>query len=506
MSEAEVGPAHGENLHRKKDIMKTRGSGPRRSLVAAVMAVVATIASLSTVFAGGPGAFRYQLVSTLGERAPAGIGFRINDFEPGGINNRGDVLFGNDLGTSTDPSSFYGEGIFLRSKGQESVLAHATASAPGGGTFAFLFLGPTSLNDQGDAALNFTLSISDNPFEIASPVGVNSGVYRYSHSHRIVSAVVVPDVTPAPGGGKFSGAFFGPSLNNGGDLIFPGIVPTAKGIHLPGEPYVGLGVGVFRADKHDCITHVVSPGDAAPGGGTFDFANSPWVNDEGDVAFAGHVAGEEVNAPPSQPPQALFINALGSVYVKNAATGRILSIAHAGDPAPAGGVFRQAFSPVMNNRGDIVFLGDLTPPPDAGLVTGVFLHSNRRTISIARPGTPMPGGGRLVTASTIAGNQIHINNPGEVVFNAVLDTDVNGDDIPDTGLYEWSNGALRLVARTGTVVPRVGTISNLVMGAIVVPPAPGFVPNSGAVSNDKGQVLFGATLSDGRGVLLVATP
>ena len=33
-----------------------------------------------------------------------------------------------------------------------------------------------------------------------------------------------------------------------------------------------------------------------------------------------------------------------------------------------------------------------------------------------------------------------------------------------------------------------------------------FVPNSGATMNDHGQVVFGATLSDGRGVLLVATP
>jgi hypothetical protein len=470
------------------------------------MAVLATVALTMAVFAGGPGAFSYQLLASLGEPAPAGIGFRINDFEPGGINNRGDVLFGNDLGTTSDPSTFYGEGIFLRSQGQESVLARGTAPAPGGGTFAFLFLGPTALNDPGDAALAFTLSTTGSPFDIGAPVGVNSGVYRYSHDNRKVTAVVVPGVTPAPGGGAFAGAFFGPSLNNGGDLVFPGIVPTALGIHLATEPYIGLGVGLFRADKVGRISNVVSPGDPAPGGGRFDFANSPWVNDGGDVAFSGHLAGEEVNAPPVQPPQAQIINALGSVYVKDAASGRIRSIAHAGDPAPGGGVFRQAVSPVMNNRGQVAFLGDLTPPPNANQVVGAFLYSKGEVVSIARPGDLMPGGGHLTTASTITGNQIHINNPGEVVFNAVLDTDVNGDGIPDTGLYEWSNGALRLVARTNTVVPGVGTISVLVMGTIVVPPPPGFVPNSGATSNDRGQVLFGATLSDGRGVLLVATP
>jgi len=170
----------------------------------------------------------------------------------------------------------------------------------------------------------------------------------------------------------------------------------------------------------------------------------------------------------------------------------------------------------MNNRGDIVFLGDLTPPPSARMVTGVYLHSGGETIAVARPGDPMPGGGAFVTASNIMGRQIHVNNAREVVFNATLDTDDNGDDIPDTGLFVWSYGSLRLVARTGTVIPGVGTIAHLVMNVLVAIPSPAIVPNSGAHNNDRGQVVFGATLrdvdatpcatSDGRGVLLVATP
>jgi hypothetical protein len=452
-----------------------------------------------SLLAGGPGAYGYQALATLGEPAPAGAGFLINDFEPGGINNRGDALFGADLGTTTDSSSFYGEGVFLLSKRQDSLLVRATEAAPGGGTFDFLLLGPTALNDRGDAAIDFTLS----PF--GSPVGVNSGVYRYSHDSRTVTAVVVPGVTPAPGGDIFAGAFFGPSLNNRGDLVFPGIVPTDQGIHVPNEDYIGLGVGIFRADKRSVISSVVSPGDPAPGGGTFDFASSPWVNDKGDVAFVGHVAGEPVVSSSSSP-QAFIINALGSVYVKDAATGEIRSIAHAGQPAPGGGVFRQASGPVMNNRGEIVFSGDLTPAPDANAKIGVFLYSGGEITAIARPGDLMPGGGHLVTASSLGGTQIHINNRGEIVFNAVLDTDDNKDGIPDTGLFEWSHGDLSLVARTGTVIPGVGTVDSLVMGVIVVPPPPVPVPNSGAVNNDRGQVLFGATLEDGQGVLLVATP
>jgi hypothetical protein len=69
-----------------------------------------------------------------------------------------------------------------------------------------------------------------SPFSF--PIGVNSGVYLYSHNTRTVTPVVVPGATPAPGGGMFAGASFGPSLNNRGDFFFGGIVPTDKGIQL----------------------------------------------------------------------------------------------------------------------------------------------------------------------------------------------------------------------------------------------------------------------------------
>ncbi len=194
------------------------------------------------------------------------------------------------------------------------------------------------------------------------------------------------------------------------------------------------------------------------------------------------------------------------MHVKKAATGEILSIAHAGESAPGGGIYRQAFGPVMNNQGDIVFLGDLTSPPGANQVTGVYLHSQGKTTRVAGPDDPMPGGGKFVTASTIVGNQIHMNNRGEVVFNAVLNTDVNGDGTLDTGLFLWSHGSLRLVVRTGTLIPGVGTIAHLVMAVIVIPPPPVLVPNSGAINNDRGEIVFGATLTDGSGVMLLATP
>src|SRR5438309_342242 len=80
------------------------------------------------------------------------------------------------------------------------------------------------------------------------------------------------------------------------------------------------------------IVSVVSPGDRAPGGGRFDFAEIPWINNAGDVAFGAHIAGEECIDIGDE-------RCGDSVYLKNTHTGEIRSIAHQGDPAPGGGVF-----------------------------------------------------------------------------------------------------------------------------------------------------------------------
>jgi hypothetical protein len=436
--------------------------------------------------------YGFEPLAFLGDAAPGGGTFEL-DFEPGAINNRGELAFVADTSTG-------GEGVFLASKGRITALARAGQPAPGGGTYTDGVLSTVSINDQGDVAFDFLLV----PVGESLPFAVGTGGFRYSHSTRAVTPYVLPGVTPAPGGETFAGTNFGPVLNNGGDLYFPALVPTDHGIHIPGQPYTGLGNGIYRADRPGTITAVVVPGDPAPGGGTFDFAgNGPWANDPGDVAFAAHVAGEECEYP-GMPPQEFQIGCLTSLYVKSA-SGAIRSIAHQGDPAPGGGVFRAAFQPVMNNRGDVVFYGDLTPAPDAMQAIGIFLNTGGTNIAIARPGTPMPGGGTLVNASTVGGNA-NINNRGDVTFSGVLSTDLNHDDIPDTGIFVWSHGELQLVARSGTVIPGVGTIQHMQLAGIVIPPPPVFYTNSGARNNDRGQVVFVAVLTDQRVVMLIATP
>lgn len=432
----------------------------------------------------------FKVLARLGDPAPGPqAGTFANDFEPGGLNSHGDVAFGADASTG-------GEGVFLRHKGQIIELGRTNGAAPGSGSFEFGFLGPVGLNDQGDMVFVFLLK------DFILPFGVNAGAYRYSHTTGSVTPVVIPYVTPAPGGGAFQGALFQPTINNQGDVLFIGILATDKGLHnVPdnGEPYLGLGTGVFRANAAGRISTVVSPGDAAPGGGTFDFAAEPWVNDGGAVSFLGHIAGED-SVIAGFPPQAVVISALTGLYVKNGGT--IRTIVHEGDPAPGGGNFRSAFHDVMNNLGQIAFNGDLTPPPDSNQSIGVFLYSGGTVAAIARPGDPMPGGGSLVNASLVGGN-VHINNRGDVVFSAQIDV---GDGSLVTGLFQWSKGKLGVIARSGTVIPGVGTVAQLASPQLVIPPPPIIAPTSGAINNDAGQVVFQVTMTDGSGVMLLAIP
>ena len=147
--------------------------------------------------------------------------------------------------------------------------------------------------------------------------------------------------------------------DNNGDSVFPGIV---HGYDIdPSTPpgFNGLGVGLFRADKQYKLHTVVKPSDAAPGGRVFDWAGDATINDRRDVAFGAHLQGDECIGVPDQSVQVFCYT---SVYLKEA-SGRVRKIAHQGDPAPGGGRYRVAYGPIINNRGEVFFLGDLTPPP-----------------------------------------------------------------------------------------------------------------------------------------------
>ncbi len=404
--------------------------------------------------------YAYRAIAFVGDPVPGG-GIFVNDFEPV-LNNMGDVAFTADL--SDD-----GEGIFLvRDGGLTEVVRHGQA-APGGGVFSVAQLGNIGLNSRGDLGFAFSLE----PLKLSPPL-YNGGVYRFSAARPVLQAVMTPGVTKAPSGDTFVGTDFNTGLNGRGDLVFVGSVNTASGVTR----------GVYVGNETGAITPVAIHGDAVPGGGTLREAVSPAINDAGDVAFGGTLSTDSSGA--------------FQVFVRRASTGRLEQITAAGRAAPGGGVFTESLGHHINDRGDVLLLGFV----DVGAGTSIaelFLSSRGELTRIVGPGDSMPGGGRIAflgAALAIGPSQFSLNNRGDIAFNATLD---DGDE----GLYVMSQRSVSLVARNGTLIPDLGSVRNLEMFPDFQPF--GF-PISGAQMNDRGQVVFGCTLTDGRVVLLLATP
>ncbi|MBI4605745.1 MAG: hypothetical protein HY721_27580 [Planctomycetes bacterium] len=436
-------------------------------------------------------------LAALGDAAP-GDGKLAIDFEPGGINDDGDVAFGADLNVDGQE----GEGVFFLSRlGESRRLARFGIPAEGGGIYGKTFRGPISLNDAGEVAFIFTLEGGDR----------STGVYRFSPSTGQITAVMVPG-QPVPRGGTFLGGNHHPTINNLGQIVFPAWIedPSFGADVPPGVGGLGCGILLAGPSPDNEIAPVIRPGDPAPGGKTFDFAVNPSINDLGDIAFGAHVKEDECISAGSR------IVCAESVYLRKA-SGETISIAHQGEDAPGGGKYRLAFGPLVNNQGQVLFIGDLTPAPDKLKCLGVFLFTEGQVLPIARPtdcgnpGTPMPGGGRFVTTGRVV-SSAWLNHRGDVSFTATLDSgrDTDGDgqvDVPDQGLFLWSKGVLRAVARTGSMIPEAGELAVLMPPSLMPRYPKDFPwPFSGALLNDRGQILFTAALQDGGGVLVVASP
>ncbi len=120
---------------------------------------------------------------------------------------------------------------------------------------------------------------------------------------------------------------------------------------------------------------------------------------------------------------------------------------------------------------------------------GLYLYHDHGTTPVVRPGDALPGGGSLKSVNDYV-HTYDLNNPGDISFSAVLD---NGDQ----GVYvKPHDGPIQVVARTGTVIPGIGTFS--------ADGGNGFL--CGPLVNDLGQLLFAAILASGDTVLVLATP
>ena len=467
-----------------------RGHRGRRVLllvpiVPLVAAFVAPAGAGADASAAAPVGYGFSEVAAIGNPAPGGGNFTF-DFEPTAINNSGEVAFTADVDAQGD------EAVFVARHGQISQVTRAGLPGPDGVTMGPGELGRLGLNNGGDVTVPFLLQ----PFDPTLPFGINGGVIRFSHATGALSGVEIPG-SPAPGGGTLQGTYYNVGMNNRGDIVYAGLA-TGTAIEPAGTPpnYNGMALGLFLQNRAGNAVRLVMPGDSAPGGRVFDDAWNGSINSGGDVAFSGHLMGDScanIGVP----------FACGdSVYLRTGTTGAITSIAHQGDPAPGGGTFTVTFGALINDSDQVAFVGNLgSPNPQTASPCGIYRYQDGVLSAVAKPGQPMPGGGNFVS-STCGDEELGLNNTGEICFGAQLDSVTNG--VPDTGVYCSLNGAVHLVARSGTVLPGVGTIAYLGDVAPVSGSTPDF--RYGAATNARGQVLVNATLTTGAAVLMVATP
>src|SRR5262245_2488255 len=117
-------------------------------------------------------------------------------------------------------------------------------------------------------------------------------------------------------------------------------------------------------------------------------------------------------------------------------------LAFLGDPAPGGGTFFGVFeSNMINNRGDVLFGGNLTTEDEAG----VFLLRKGTASRLARTGQPAPGGGDFVSPGFLS--PLSLNDNGDASFVFLLD--------PFSFPVGVNAGVYRFSSATGAVSPIV---------------------------------------------------
>lgn len=192
--------------------------------------------------------------------------------------------------------------------------------------------------------------------------------------------------------------------------------------------------GLFLAGARG-ISKVATEGDPAPGGGTlsgFGRHPIPSVNAEGQVVFAAAVSkGRTV--------EGIFVSSRGTLQ----------AVAVAGQPAPgiASGTFASLDFPALNDRGDVAFLATVRRGRET--VEAIHLRSGGRVRKVVSQEDPAPAGGAFTAFGAPT-----LNNRGVVAFAAV----VEGRGVPG-GVFTVLDGRVRMLAGAGDSTPLGGVFA-----------------------------------------------
>jgi hypothetical protein len=309
----------------------------------------------------------------------------------------------------------------------------------------------------------------------------------------------------APGGGTFDR--FGQEalpilapVNARGDVVF--FASLSRGAS-------DEGIFLQRAGR---IVVVAREGDRVAGVGRlsgFGKHPTPALNDAGTVAFAAAVAGgpavegiftwsagrlraiASTGTPaPGMPSSVLagvdapVINGRGdvvflasirrgreSIEAILASSGGVLrKVVAQGDPAPAGGVFAAFGPPALNARGSVAFAAVVEGKAVPG---GVFVATGDRIQMVVGAGEETPIGGIFAKFS----ERIGLNDGGVVAFHGMLKF-----ASVEAAIFAAEDGRVRAVSRLGDDAPGGGTIAHF-----------GLWPAVGS----RGAIAFAASIEGG---------
>jgi hypothetical protein len=335
----------------------------------------------------------------------------------------------------------------------------------------FSSLNGRSLNDSGQSAfLGFTgTKITSSELAGIYSEGAGNGLALIAREGE-----VAPGIDPIA---RFK-EFDLPVLSNSGHIAFLG---SFEGPNVNDMNNRGLFIGISK-DELSLVARTSQPVvDVGGAAFLYRFSNRMIsINDTGQIAFAGHLAGSEVDNT-------------NDTVVFSADTDGLRLVAREGDTAPGPGsnwIFSSstrgslAFGGLnINNEGQATFLAFLSDSGEAvANQTGIFSEVGGNGLQLViRSGEQAPGADQGVYISQIYG--IRYNDRGEFAFIASLDSASTDTTIAPAVFSNTVNEGLRLVAGGGDAVPGVdGELRFALFG------------NSPWI-NDRGQTMFQARLA-----------
>nr|WP_146585867.1 choice-of-anchor tandem repeat NxxGxxAF-containing protein [Posidoniimonas polymericola] len=377
------------------------------------------------------------------------------------------------------------------------------------GLFAHAAGGTASLQARSTGVYSLDWSINQLG---RSAVRANDGsIYYYDHLSTTPSLVFEAGYTE-PAFGLASLSLFGGQLvlNDQGVLLSEGSIGYTYGT----ADYYDSGF--WTVDRAGKVTEIAREGSPAPGYGPGHVFGplglNKWqrgaadMNSSGEVAFIGDVYS---TAPP----------AFGGVDVwVTGPDGQLRSIASWGDSLPGaeGITLGYPYPPTISDSGVVVFAADLETG-DRDRDSGIFKGASREDLAVvAVEGQQAPG----LPPCAVLGDfgewgwsgqwaTFEANASGRVAFHCFVVNDSGFDLGPEpSGIWaENLQGDLQLIAHTGEsldVNPDPAITDERVIERLSPFGNDLFATSSQKYFNDRGQILFTATFTDGTSGVFVS--